>query len=57
MAQVMGKDSDQWQDVLYTDDPACAAHFVAVAVTSNPRVKAGRVVDTAQEQEKGGKER
>ena len=56
IAQLRGHDSDGWQDVLYTDDPARAARLVRVAVVSNPRVKSGRVVDTRkQRREEAGR--
>ena len=45
--QLRGMDGDQWSDVLYTNDPDRASRFVAVAVRTNPKVKDGRVVDTA----------
>ena len=40
-----------WANVLYIDDHDRAARFAVMAVESNFRVKAGRAVDTAQEQE------
>ena len=46
--QLQGWDSDQWEDVLYTDDYDHASRFVE-GTRGNPRVKAGRVVDTKAE--------
>jgi len=59
VVQLRSKDGDKWADVLYTSDQRKAQRCVDLAVKYNPRVKAGRIVDTTQEQERetGGKER
>jgi hypothetical protein len=46
--QLQGWDSDQWEDVLYTDDYDRASRFVA-RMQGNPKVRGGRVVDTKAE--------
>ena len=51
IAQLTG-DGDRWADVLYTSNRRKAQRCVDLAVKYNPRAKAGRVVDTTQEQER-----
>ena len=46
--QLQGWDSDQWEDVLYTDDHDRAARL-AKGMQGNPRVRAGRVTDAKVE--------
>ena len=48
VVQFKGKDGDKWTDVLYTSDQRRAQRYVDLAMKYNPRVKIGRVVDTAQ---------
>ena len=43
--QLQGWDSDQWEDALYTGDYDRASRFVE-GMRGNPRVKAGRVIET-----------
>ena len=46
--QAQGWDSDQWEDVLYSDDYARASRIVE-GMRGNPRVRAGRLADTKAE--------
>ena len=50
IAQLRGRNEDQWEDSAYFDDPDCAAQFVRVAVKSHKQVVDGRVVDAHREQ-------
>lgn len=49
VVQLRSKDDDKWTDVLYTSDQHKARRYVDLAIKYNPRVKIGRVADTAQE--------
>lgn len=50
VAQFMGQNSDQFEDIAYWVTEKQATGHVLMTVNSNPRIKAGRVFDQVEKQ-------